>query len=70
MQIANPIYDSVFKYLMEDNRIAKLYISKIIEEEIEELIFCPQEFSEKLEQFPITVYRLDPHFPIYVTMLG
>jgi len=59
MQIANPIYDSVFKYLMEDNKIAKLYISKIIDEEIAELVFCPQEFSQKMEQFPITVYRLD-----------
>ncbi len=30
MQIANPIYDVVFKYLMEDAKIAKLLISSII----------------------------------------
>jgi hypothetical protein len=26
MQIANPIYDVVFKYLMEDAKVAKLLI--------------------------------------------
>ena len=34
MHIANPIYDVVFKYLMEDNDIAKLIISTIIGEDI------------------------------------
>ena len=34
MQIANPIYDVVFKYLMDDNQIAKLMLSAIIGEEI------------------------------------
>ncbi|MEZ4988613.1 MAG: hypothetical protein R2795_26935 [Saprospiraceae bacterium] len=29
MEIANPIYDVVFKYLMEDNRVAKLFLSAI-----------------------------------------
>ena len=41
MQIANPIYDVVFKYLMEDAKVAKLLISSIIGEEIEELDFRP-----------------------------
>ena len=43
VQIANPIYDVVFKYLMEDNAIAKLVISSIIGEEIIELEPKPQE---------------------------
>ncbi len=43
MQIANPIYDTVFKYLMEDLEIAKLIISTIIGEEIEVIEFLPQE---------------------------
>ena len=34
MKIANPIYDVVFKYLMEDSKIAKLLISTIIGEKI------------------------------------
>ena len=43
MLIANPIYDVVFKYLLEDNKIAKLIIGKIIGEEVIELIPKPQE---------------------------
>ena len=30
MIIANPIYDAVFKYLLEDNEIAKILISNIL----------------------------------------
>ncbi len=29
MRIANPIYDAVFKYLMDDNSLAKLLLSTI-----------------------------------------
>lgn len=56
-QIANPIYDVVFKYLMEDNKIAKLVISSIIGEEIESLELRPQEHTATIQSQ--TVYRLD-----------
>ena len=74
MQIANPIYDVVFKYLMEDSKIAKLIISSIIKQDIEILDFSPKEFvtnidktlkkknqSEKKTERTnfFTVYRLD-----------
>ena len=60
MLIANPIYDVVFKYLMDDNKIAKLIISKIINEEIIELIPNPREsFAEKNEYKNLTIYQLD-----------
>ena len=59
LQIANPIYDVVFKYLMEDEAVAKLIISTIIGEEIESLTFLPQESSVFIEQRFLTVYRLD-----------
>ena len=75
MQIANPIYDVVFKYLMEDSKIAKLLISSIIKQEIEILEFRPQEFTAEIEKNKavtkkkkskkkteltfFTVYRLD-----------
>ena len=49
MQIANPIYDVVFKYLMKDTKISKLLISAIIGEEIESLDFRPQEFTTDVE---------------------
>jgi len=66
MQIANPIYDVVFKYLMEDAKVAKLLISSIIGQEIEELEFRPQEYTSDVDKSRIegnagtlTVYRLD-----------
>ena len=66
MQIANPLYDVVFKYLMEDAKIAKLLISSIIGEEIETLEFRPQEFTAEIDKARfegrfglLTVYRLD-----------
>jgi hypothetical protein len=59
MYIANPIYDVVFKYLMEDNEVAKLIISKIINEEIIKLDFLPQENIVSVDVKKFTVYRLD-----------
>ncbi|TAD98895.1 MAG: hypothetical protein EAZ97_10260, partial [Bacteroidetes bacterium] len=48
MLIANPIYDVVFKYLMDDNKVAKLLISSIIDMEVLDLDFQPQEFIADL----------------------
>ncbi|MDR0749729.1 MAG: hypothetical protein LBF62_09180 [Tannerellaceae bacterium] len=45
--IANPIYDTVFKRLMENQQIAKFFISTIIEQPIEDLTVLPQEFPYK-----------------------
>jgi hypothetical protein len=73
MLIANPIYDVVFKYLMEDSKVAKLLLSAIIEQEILELEPQPQELigempkkkkkklkkNETLFEPSYTVYRLD-----------
>lgn len=43
MRVLNPIYDTVFKYLMEDIEIAKGLISTIIEQDVLELVPAPQE---------------------------
>jgi len=66
MHIANPIYDVVFKYLMEDAKIAKLLISSIIGEKIISLDFRPQEYTADIDKSRVdghigtlTVYRLD-----------
>ena len=59
MHIANPIYDVVFKYLMDDSKIARLFISTIIGEKIISLDFLPQEKVVELENRSLTVYRLD-----------
>jgi hypothetical protein len=60
MQIANPIYDVVFKFLLEDSASAKLLLSAIINESIASLDFLPQENIANLQQSrSLTVYRLD-----------
>ncbi len=43
MLIANPMYDVVFKYMMDDNKVARLFLGAILGEEITELEFKPQE---------------------------
>jgi len=62
MKLLNPIYDSVFKYLMEDLEIAKGFISTIIDTEITELYPAPQEATSitlllKHNQLPL--HRMD-----------
>ena len=61
MIIANPIYDVVFKYLLEDKEIARGLLSTIIGEEIEELTVQPQELAiRKIQtQEVIRIIRLD-----------
>jgi hypothetical protein len=62
MQIANPIYDVVFKYLLEDEAVAKLIVGTIIGEEIIKLDFLPQEstlYIDRVGHRSLTVYRLD-----------
>ena len=59
MNIANPVYDVVFKYLMKDSKIAKLMISAITGLKIKKLDFLTTEKAVALEDESLTVYRLD-----------
>ncbi len=59
MIIANPIYDTVFKFLMEDVSVAKRIIAAIIGEEIVSLEFQPQEQTSFSDKYLLTVFRLD-----------
>ena len=59
MKIANPIYDVVFKYLMSDNKIAKLLIADLLGVKINTLELRPQEFSTDAQNRTLTVYRVD-----------
>ena len=64
MHIANPIYDVIFKYLLEDNKVAKLLLSAIIGETIEELGLGAQEHMLEINQVdkekpPLTVCHFD-----------
>ena len=58
-RIANPIYDGAFKYLLDDNRIARLFLSTLIGQEIVELTFRPTEHRMDVEQRSVTVFRMD-----------
>lgn len=59
MLIANPIYDSVFKYLMEDLRVARVILQTIIGQKIESLEVTPRERTAQIASLGITVFRLD-----------
>jgi len=62
MKLLNPIYDSVFKYLMEDLEIAKGFISTIIGSEITELYPAPQEATSialTLKHNQLPLHRMD-----------
>nr|VFJ46169.1 MAG: hypothetical protein BECKFW1821A_GA0114235_101236 [Candidatus Kentron sp. FW] len=59
MRIANPIYDAVFKYLMQNNEIAILILSTILEEEILALDLLPQETATTMKDRSFTIYHLD-----------
>ncbi len=65
MEIANPMYDAVFKHLMDDWRIARLLLSRLTGMDIVSLIPLSQELVlETVENplrtgHPLRVYRLD-----------
>ena len=58
LHIANPIYDSVFKYMMEDERIAKLLLGALIKHEIVEIQMCPNEYANTTKD-NIAMFRID-----------
>jgi len=58
MQIANPIYDVVFKYMMEDNAVAKIVVSSIIGEEVVTLEPKPQEHTREKDKEIAELKRL------------
>ncbi|MDZ7897687.1 MAG: hypothetical protein U5N85_06620 [Arcicella sp.] len=59
MVIANPIYDIVFKRLMENERVAKFFIGTLLEQNIETVEVKPQEFTYTDELAGLAVFRLD-----------
>jgi len=62
MKVLNPLFDSVFKYLLEDLEIAKALVQAIIKQDITELTPAPQESSDfkiKLKYNQIGMIRQD-----------
>lgn len=58
IQIANPIYDSVFKYLMEDERIAKTLLSALLKKEVVAVEMRRNEYTNGVRD-NISVFRID-----------
>ena len=50
MLIANPIYDTVFKRLMENRRIARFFIETLIGEQVEDIAMVPQEYTYRTNE--------------------
>ena len=65
MEVANPIYEVVFKYLLQNDRVARLLIGRITGLEVQSLTVSPQETSvhrtpEAPEHgLPLTLLRMD-----------
>ena len=59
MLIANPIYDVVFKRLMENEKVAKFFIGTILNQTIESVELKPQEFTYTDKLAGLAVFRLD-----------
>jgi len=50
VRIANPIYDVVFKYLLDDEKVAKIVLSALLGKEVVELAFRPTEVRQPMER--------------------
>ena len=59
MIIANPIYDVVFKRMMENEKVAKFFIGTLLEQTIDNVEVKPQEFTYTDELSALAVFRLD-----------
>lgn len=58
MTIANPIYDSVFKFLMEDERVARTILSALLKKNIVKVEVRPHEYSNS-QRDTLSMFRID-----------
>ncbi|WP_308275471.1 hypothetical protein [Prevotella sp.] len=58
IHVANPIYDSVFKYIMEDERIAKTMLSALLKKEVVKVTVRPHEYSNTTRD-TLSMFRID-----------
>ena len=56
--VANPIYDIVFKYLMEDNRIARTILSALLQKDVIRVEVRPHEYANA-KRDTLSVFRID-----------
>ena len=58
INIANPIYDAVFKYMMEDERVAKTILSALLKREVVEVEMRKHEYANG-KRDKISMFRID-----------
>lgn len=58
VHVANPIYDSVFKYLMEDPRIAKIVLSALLKKDVVAVKIRPHEYANTSRD-TLSMFRID-----------
>ena len=58
MKVANPIYDVVFKYLMEDERIARTILSALLKKEVVRVEMRAHEYGNDVRD-ALSVFRID-----------
>ena len=66
ISVANPIYDSVFKYLMEDERVAKTILSALLKREVVEVEMRKHEYTNGRHD-NISMFRIDFGFQSQAT---
>jgi hypothetical protein len=59
MRIVNPLYDTAFKYLMQNEKFAKRVLSVILDEEVEVVHLSQQETVFPDQKRQLTLFRLD-----------
>ena len=58
VHVANPIYDSVFKFMMEDERVAKTILSALLKKEVLTVTIRPHEYSNTTRD-SLSMFRID-----------
>ena len=58
IRIANPIYDSVFKFLVEDERIARTLLSALLKKEVLEVHARRHEYADETRN-SLSMFRID-----------
>lgn len=58
IHIANPIYDAVFKYLMEDERVARTILSALLKKEVTSVEMRRNEYAN-VARTDISMFRID-----------
>ncbi len=57
--VANPLYDTVFKYLMEDERVARTILSALLKKKVVSVKSRRHEYSNVNNPGTVALYRID-----------